>query len=155
MFFRLGGTPLQKAKILIVMVCTIIITALGTYAGMEWLEQNQDEEIKQENGTDRLIHPSETDADNVNLAKVEKAFGLIKASYVEEVDSSVLIEGAIEGMLSKLNDPYSVYMNEEKAKQFNSSLDSSFEGIGAEVSEVDGKIIIVSLINIHRQKKQV
>lgn len=47
-------------------------------------------------------------------------------------------------MLSTLNDPYSVYMDKQTAKQFSDSLDSSFEGIGAEVGMEDGKIIIVS-----------
>ncbi len=47
-------------------------------------------------------------------------------------------------MLSTLNDPYSVYMDKQTAKQFSDSLDSSFEGIGAEVGMKDNKIIIVS-----------
>lgn len=47
-------------------------------------------------------------------------------------------------MLSTLNDPYSVYMDKQTAKQFSDSLDSSFEGIGAEVGMDGGKIIIVS-----------
>ena len=38
----------------------------------------------------------------------------------------------------------SVYMDKQTAKQFSDSLDSSFEGIGAEVGMEDGKIIIVS-----------
>ena len=78
------------------------------------------------------------------MAKIQKTYQLIKESYVEEVESKTLIEGAVEGMLASLNDPYSVYMNEEKAAQFNSSLDSTFQGIGAEVTEMDGKIIIVA-----------
>ena len=55
-----------------------------------------------------------------------------------------MIEGAIQGMLTTLDDPYSVYMNKEKAEQFNQALDASFEGIGAEISVVEGKIMIVS-----------
>ena len=36
------------------------------------------------------------------------------------------------------------YMDEETASQFNESLDSSFEGIGAEVTMIDGKVIIIA-----------
>lgn len=78
------------------------------------------------------------------LDKVEKAYELILTSYVESVDQEKLIEGAIQGMLTTLDDPYSVYMDKETAKQFSSTLESSFEGIGAEVGLVDGKIVIVS-----------
>lgn len=76
--------------------------------------------------------------------KIEQAYELITKAYIENVDPELLVEGAVEGMLATLGDPYSVYMNEEKAKEFNRSLDSSFEGIGAEMSQVDGKVIIVS-----------
>ena len=60
------------------------------------------------------------------------------------MDQEKLVEGAIQGMLSVLKDPYSVYMDKETAQQFTQTLESSFEGIGAEVGMVDGKIVIVS-----------
>ncbi|MCP6682218.1 carboxy-terminal processing protease CtpB [Bacillus nakamurai] len=78
------------------------------------------------------------------MEKIEKAYDLISNEYVEKVDREKLLEGAIQGMLSALNDPYSVYMDKQTAKQFSDSLDSSFEGIGAEVGMEDNKIIIVS-----------
>ena len=55
-----------------------------------------------------------------------------------------LIEGAIQGMVATLKDPYSVYMDKETAKQFSETLDSSFEGIGTEIGMENGKVIIVS-----------
>lgn len=76
--------------------------------------------------------------------KVEQAYSLILNRYVEKVEGNQLIEGAIQGMVSTLKDPYSVYMDKELAQQFNDTLDSSFEGIGTEIGMEDGKIIIVS-----------
>lgn len=78
------------------------------------------------------------------IEKIKKAYELISNEYVEEVDREKLLEGAIQGMLTSLNDPYSVYMDKQTAKQFSDALDSSFEGIGAEVGMENGKIIIVS-----------
>ncbi len=69
---------------------------------------------------------------------------MIKQKYVHDVDDKQLIDGAIQGMIATLKDPYSVYMDKETAERFNESLDSSFEGIGAEVSMVDGKVTIVA-----------
>ena len=89
--------------------------------------------------------PNSTDAERSRaMEKIEKAYELISNEYVENVDKEKLLEGAIQGMLSTLNDPYSVYMDKQTAKQFSDSLDSSFEGIGAEVGMEDNKIIIVS-----------
>ncbi len=62
------------------------------------------------------------------------------------MDEEKLTEGAIQGMINTLHDPYSVYMDAETTEQFNESLDSSFEGIGAEVSMIDGKVTIVAPI---------
>ena len=42
---------------------------------------------------------------------------------MEDVKDEKLVEGAIQGMLSTLNDPYSTYMDKETAKQFSESLD--------------------------------
>ncbi len=80
------------------------------------------------------------------MAKINEAYALIDSRYVEDVKDEKLVEGAIQGMLSTLKDPYSTYMDKETAKQFSESLDPELEGIGAEVNKTDGKLIIVSPI---------
>lgn len=76
--------------------------------------------------------------------KLYTAFDTIKKSYYKEVDENTLVNGAINGMIESLDDPYSDYMNEEEAANFHQSISSSFEGIGAEIQERDGNIVIVS-----------
>ncbi|MNI31506.1 Carboxy-terminal processing protease CtpB precursor [compost metagenome] len=49
-------------------------------------------------------------------------------------------------MLTALEDPFTVYMDQKEAQQFEESVSSSFQGIGAEVSIDDGKFVIVSPI---------
>jgi C-terminal peptidase (prc) len=49
-------------------------------------------------------------------------------------------------MISALGDPYSDYMNKKEATEFNESISSSFQGIGAEIQEKDGHIVVVSPI---------
>lgn len=82
--------------------------------------------------------------DDIDLEKVEQAYDLIRKHYIHKVGHEELVSGAIQGMISKLEDPYSVYMDQETARQFNESLDSSFEGIGTEIGIEEQKIIIVS-----------
>ncbi|UTW68583.1 hypothetical protein KHA80_13465 [Anaerobacillus sp. HL2] len=48
------------------------------------------------------------------LEKFGKAYRIINESYVEEPDDSKLLEGAIQGMLQTLDDPYSVYMDQQQ-----------------------------------------
>ncbi len=47
-------------------------------------------------------------------------------------------------MVESLDDPYSDYMNVEEAGNFHQSVNKSFEGIGAEIQEKEGHIVIVS-----------
>ncbi|MCK0472979.1 S41 family peptidase [Halalkalibacter sp. APA_J-10(15)] len=78
------------------------------------------------------------------LEKFEAVRLIIEEHYVEDVDHNELLQGAIDGMLEALGDPYSVYMDQEEASQFTESLGSHFEGIGAEVMMSDGKVTIVT-----------
>ncbi|MEH7416693.1 S41 family peptidase [Neobacillus drentensis] len=78
--------------------------------------------------------------------KLYEAFDTIKDGYYKDVDQKKLINGAIDGMVQSLDDPYSDYMSNEEAKSFHNSISSSFEGIGAEIQEKDGHIVIVSPI---------
>lgn len=78
--------------------------------------------------------------------KLYSTYDTIKKQYFKEVDDNTLINGAINGMLESLDDPYSDYMNEKEAANFKQSISSSFEGIGAEIQEQDSKIMVVSPI---------
>lgn len=120
------------------MTGSLLTGAGGTYAALNFMVD------KQEKSEENIAPLTEISIEEGNLDKVVQAYQLIKGNYVEQVGENQLVEGAIQGMLTTLDDPYSVYMNKETAKQFNQALDSSFEGIGAEVGRVDGKIVIVS-----------
>lgn len=120
------------------MTGSLLTGAGGTYAAMQWVEKPKGNSVLDTNDYASVTNNTE------NLQKVDQAYELILNRYVEKVNRNKLVEGAIQGMLSTLNDPYSVYMDKETAKQFSQTLDSSFEGIGAEVGMEDGKIVIVS-----------
>jgi carboxyl-terminal processing protease len=72
-----------------------------------------------------------------SLKKLENAFLVISERYVQDVDSSVLTESAINGMLARL-DPHSVYIDAEKMKEVQEDFNASFEGIGISFELIDG-----------------
>ena len=78
--------------------------------------------------------------------KLGTALDLIEGNYYQNVDREKLIDGAVNGMMEALGDPYSNYMGKETAKQFEESIEGSFTGIGAEVSSDNGKVVVVSPI---------
>ncbi|GAA0368313.1 S41 family peptidase [Bacillus horti] len=104
------------------------------------------DQVADRQGAGQPQHSSVTPDVEEQFNKIIEAYEIIRGNYVLEVDETKLLEGAIEGMLNTLDDPYSVYMDPETAEQFKSSLQSSFEGIGAEVMMQNGKVTIVAPI---------
>jgi carboxyl-terminal processing protease len=133
---------MNRKLIALFMAVSLITGSGGTYIGMKWAERNGEKENHEQ--TEEQLSAHEGSLNHTDLRKVEQAYSLILNKYIEKVDEEQLVEGAIQGMLSTLKDPYSVYMDKETARQFNETLESSFEGIGAEVSMIDGKLVIVA-----------
>lgn len=73
-------------------------------------------------------------------------FERIRAQYVEEVDSSALIEAAIDGMLTSL-DPHSSYLSPKDAAKMREQTRGEFGGLGIEVTQEDGFVKVVSPID--------
>nr|WP_323125846.1 hypothetical protein [Gracilibacillus oryzae] len=142
---------IKKRYIALIAIIAVVIGAAGTFTiGILFFGNTSGSDSLASTDRDLLLQladQQEVLEENMGeMSKVVNAFTVIKENYVEEVDDSQLIEGAIQGMLQSLDDPYSVYMDAETMKQFNEQIESSFEGIGAEVSLVNGNVTIVAPI---------
>ena len=73
-------------------------------------------------------------------------FERVRAEYVEEVEDSVLIEAAIQGMLSSL-DPHSTFLNAKSYGDMQVQTKGEFGGLGIEVTMEGGVVKVVSPID--------
>ncbi|WP_449727743.1 S41 family peptidase [Bacillus lumedeiriae] len=131
---------MKRKWIAVLIVSSFITGAGGMYGSLTVLNEKEHTVQPRESGQGQATSEGLPD----ELHKVQTAYEVIADQYVEKVDRTELIEGAIDGMIGSLKDPYSVYMDAETVKQFEDSLDSSFEGIGAEITVVEGKLTIVA-----------
>jgi carboxyl-terminal processing protease len=70
----------------------------------------------------------------------------VQKNYVEPIEGDVLLRGAIDGMLNRL-DPYSAYFSAAEYEQFNKRTEGQFYGIGIVVDELEsGELVVVSPI---------
>ncbi|MFC4023839.1 S41 family peptidase [Oceanobacillus longus] len=139
---------LKKSHIALILVAALFLGFAGAYAGVQFAQPGEPEiqnSNQLQNKMAKDVEENETERSD-DLNKITQAYGLIKQNYLEDVDDTQLIEGAIEGMLSTLEDPHTSYMDLETVSQFNDQIESSFEGIGAEVSMVNGLVTIVAPI---------
>ncbi len=69
---------------------------------------------------------------------------LVMRDFVDEPDRDALRDGAIQGMLDALGDPYTEFIPAQDIAEFDKQTRGRFVGIGAEVRMQDGWLLIVS-----------
>jgi carboxyl-terminal processing protease len=94
-------------------------------------------------------YASKVSARDKSIYKDIKTFSevldMVQKNYVEEVDSSTLIQGAINGMIKSL-DPHSVFMTPEMYKELSVETQGQFGGIGIEITILKDVLTVVSPI---------
>ncbi|MEY9971853.1 carboxyl-terminal processing protease [Lysinibacillus sp. RC46] len=75
---------------------------------------------------------------------INEALNLIEEKSVYSTKKDALVEGALRGMADAIKDPYSTYYSKEEAEQHRQMLAEERVGIGIELSENNGKFIVVS-----------
>lgn len=80
---------------------------------------------------------------NKDIQKFKEILTLVDRNYVDEVNTTDLVEDAIEHMLSKL-DPHSYYISAEDKVEANEELQGNFEGIGVEFNIFQDTIVVVT-----------
>jgi len=76
------------------------------------------------------------------FANLSYSYNKIMNDYLEGADSKALLNGATEGMVASLKDPYSVYLPGEKGEQYMKSYEDHIVGVGIELREQDGEFVI-------------
>jgi carboxyl-terminal processing protease len=89
--------------------------------------------------------PLGADSGSGDLGLVRDAMKQVESSYVVPVERDRLVNGALKGMLSKL-DPHSDYMTENEYRELMATTSGQFGGIGIEVSVEEGVPQVVSAI---------
>ena len=117
----------KKLKVSLITIVAVIVVALAFGAG--------------------YIVGGNTQSQSPGLDLIDQAWNAIYQNYVDptKLDSTNLSHGAIKGIMSALNDPYSAFLDPEMYKLFQSNLQGTFQGIGAQVAmNSDNQPIIVA-----------
>ena len=82
-----------------------------------------------------------------NLKKFIAAYANLKDNYYEDISDKDLIDGALNGMYEKVNDPYTSYLDEQSSERLDNILSGNYNGIGIEVEKIDEGIIIMKVLD--------
>jgi len=77
---------------------------------------------------------------------VAEVWDVIFKDYVDkgQLDAESLAQGAVNGMVEALDDPYTAYLDATAYEMSQRGLEGKFEGIGAYVSAEDGQVVVIA-----------
>ena len=82
-----------------------------------------------------------------------EAYDHIKNEYYKNIDTTTLVDGAIDGMLNSIGDKHTMYFDKESKKEFEQELSGTYYGIGAEIQlNSDNKKIGYISVSLFGQK---
>jgi len=90
--------------------------------------------------------PSTINSDNIDFSLFWDVWKRLGDDYINKkaLDPKKMFYGAISGMVSSLDDPYTAFLPPLENKDSKDSLAGHFEGIGAQLGVKDKKIIVVA-----------
>jgi carboxyl-terminal processing protease len=112
------------------MVPTVTGVALGFMAGLVVVARGADDNLPVFQALDRFGH----------------ALAIVKAEYVDTTDDKLLIEYALNGMISNL-DPHSSYFSTQVFSEMEVKTQGQYGGVGLVIEAAGGAIKVVSPID--------
>lgn len=135
-------------------IASLLVVLLLAITGTVWAlngSKQAPDEMASESGSEEAGSVLETETEDVSSSvdfqPLEEVYSILMTQYLEEVDSDILIQGALEGMAGAIEDPYTEYLDEVQSSSMSEDIEGSFEGIGAEVMKEGEYVRIVSPIS--------
>ncbi len=135
----------SKAPLILLIIAALIGTGLAGYfigksgaaTGYVPFEPVTDSSTKSSS-----VPVTSSDWNKLNLIKKT-----IYDMYDGPIDDNKLLEGAIKGMVSGLDDPYSQFYDSKEYAALNEQSTGKFIGVGIQVGTKDGSIIVIAPID--------
>ena len=90
---------------------------------------------------------------NNNLNDIIKSYNKITKYYYEDVNESELSSAAINGMMTYLNDKYSIILDSEDTTSLTNTLDGEYKGIGISMARYEDFYLVVEVFDDTPAKK--
>jgi carboxyl-terminal processing protease len=91
-----------------------------------------------------LINSDVNKPQNVDFSLFWDVWNRAHNEFVGNLDDQKMVYGAINGSLASLGDPYTVFLDPDANKNFQDEISGQFEGIGAELSQKNNLLVIMS-----------
>jgi len=132
------GERAARNAVVVFLILAMVTLSFGLAWGIQDLRQD-----------DTAPSTQNTTADgdsSVGAAIIDEIIDLLGDQYVDKniLDEDSLRQAAIQGVIQALNDSHTEYLTPAELKAGALQLDSSYDGIGASVSDTSGVVTIVT-----------
>jgi len=134
------GERAARNAVFIFLILAMVTLAFGLAWGIQDIRQDDSP------GASTTNNASASSRDSVGAAIIDEIVELLKNQYVDKslLDEETLRQAAIQGVITALNDSHTEYLTPAELKAGALQLDSSYDGIGASVSDSTGVVTIVT-----------
>ncbi|MCX6703987.1 MAG: S41 family peptidase [Candidatus Woesebacteria bacterium] len=137
---RIKLSFVKVRKLILVLVAAIGIFVGGYFLGVKGYRAEVTKALQV--NISRAIPPDK----NVDFSLFWQVWDTLSAKYFDKskLVPSQMVYGAIQGMVSAVGDPYTIYLPPSQNKIVNEDLSGSFEGVGIEIGYKNTHLAVVS-----------
>lgn len=128
----------------IALVTVLVVVSFAAGMGVMWVigPQVREAVASAESKPDaNTTAPSRED----QVALLRQVWSILDQEYVDPkaLDQEKMGYGAVSGLVSAIGDPHTSFVEPKPAAILNEDMQGSFEGIGATVNMIEGKVVVV------------
>lgn len=136
------GERLARGAVVVFLLLAMVTLAFGLGMGVN--ELLDDDPVPVAPASQSTAPPSSTSPDSMGAQLLDEIYAILESRYVNRdlIDPEALRDAAIQGVINSLNDQHTTYLTQSEIESGALDLSSSYEGIGATVTDRNGVIQI-------------
>ncbi len=135
----------KTAAILITACAVIVIGYLSVYIAVSFIDKS---------GSALTRNSPSVSSDDGRYSRLDEVFDMLMSEYYQAPDEEKLIQGAIDGMLESLDDPYTFYYTPDEMKEATQNHNGLYTGVGMLVtSDEQGRLEVLRVFKDSPAKK--
>lgn len=133
---------LFKVRLIIV---SVIVVAASVFFGY-WLGTHQVKVSLQNRLQIKVDRKLPIDRQNIDFSLFWEVWDRLEQDYLDKnaLDQTEMVFGAIQGMVSALDDPYTVFLKPPENKEVKDDLNGAFEGVGIQLGYQDEQLTVIA-----------
>jgi carboxyl-terminal processing protease len=133
---------LRNARLIILVSLLVVVAGWSGY----WFGTHQVQVKLSQGKFFKVERKIPEDRQNIDFSLFWEVWDRLEESYLDRknLDSSQMILGAIQGMVSSLGDPYTVFLKPPENQEVKEDLNGSFEGVGIQLGYKDNQLAVIA-----------